>query len=697
MNFRPLAPAALLLFLAGCATIRIHPYQLSALPPTTTYVAGASIIDITPPPGYPLGGHSIGGRMADGYWQRLHARAFYFQDTAGHQLALVSCDLFAIPAALRYAVAAKLGWKPESLIIAATHTHQGPAGFMSSSVFNFGGPIPGFDENLYKHLTDWLYAVVHAAQSDATGHNGNVSVRLYSGAAGDLQRNRAIDAFFRNSGALQAQVLATSAGKVTCPDPDSGGHCPRYQAVNPELNVLELRRGGRRFGLMVFYAIHNTAMDHNCPLYQSDLSGYAMAQLEQAQPGLVAGFFNGAEGDISPRFVTQDRQDVELFGGTLARNVTALLAGNPLPADQPDPALTYASRDFKAVPTNSDTEGLTLPGSGVGELGGAEDGRTVMYAYGWHGGVTLNASDVKKPALDLHDFPPLQFLGKILGSPSNYPQSIPVAVASIGSLHLAAIPTEMTTAQGLELRGKLQAVRGDPYLLIGLANEYIGYTTTANEYKVQNYEAASTMYGPQQGAVIERLLTTLATDQKSTPIRKLTYQAGSKLAFGPDYFSTNWFLPYPLSYEDLEPVMPDPTHRPDDGAPRFEWTETDAADWLTGDRHVRILTNAGGAWSEADNDQADDILTVMIKAWIDNPTGTHFRKWTAIWAPPSESLLPPAERRFPPTTNYIFRVDPPKGAPVCSVPFQLNKAVASIPTDAKDHADACPPGTEPNK
>jgi hypothetical protein len=49
-------------------------------------------------------------------------------------------------------------------------------------------------------------------------------------------------------------------------------------------------------------------MDHDCTLNQSDLAGYAMTQLEMAKdikPPVVAGFFNGAEGDVSPRWVAQ--------------------------------------------------------------------------------------------------------------------------------------------------------------------------------------------------------------------------------------------------------------------------------------------------------------------------------------------------------------------------------------------------------
>src|SRR5690348_14628961 len=108
------AAGALLLLLAGCAGVRIQVprYDVAPPAPAARFLAGAAKVDITPPPGYPMGGHSIGGRVARGYWTRLYARAFYFQDAAGHRLVLVSCDLFAIPAGLHAMLAARLKLPP---------------------------------------------------------------------------------------------------------------------------------------------------------------------------------------------------------------------------------------------------------------------------------------------------------------------------------------------------------------------------------------------------------------------------------------------------------------------------------------------------------------------------------------------------------------------------------------------------------
>jgi neutral ceramidase len=665
--------------LTGCGNIIIKvPAYNPALPVAPkTFLAGVGKVDITPPPGYPLGGHSIGGQMARGYWTRLYARAFYFQNAEGRRLVLVSCDLFAIPAGLHAQVAYDLGLPPEQLIVAATHTHHGPAGYMSSAVFNFGGLLPGYDEKLAKYLRAGIAKAYHLAEEDARKPGTNTIV-LRSGYALNLQRNRAIDAFFRNDDQTTTSVLGASrAAEMTCPDPASENQCPRYQAADPTLHVLEVLRDGVRTGLLVFYAIHNTAMSHSCTLYQSDLSGYAMHQLEADAPNgqpVVAGFFNGAEGDISPRWTAQDRGDVVNLGGKLADAIRTVLGTKAEP--QPAPEISTARQVFSAVPPAGDTELLTLPGSGVGELGGAEDGRTVLYAYGWHGGVTSTGADPKKPALELHDIALLQILQGIIGSPKNYPQRIPVSIATLGTLSLAAIPTEMTTVQGFQLRNTLQQATGRPFVTVGLANEYIGYTTTEAEYAAQDYEGASTMYGKKQGEVFGQLLRKVATAPTAPPtasVNKLKFDAGGKWPyhFGPELFGERYNLPY----QDLDPVMGDVEGRVQDNAPRFEWSEAAAADWDAPHRSVAILQQRSGGWHVADDDLGYNILTVLVDGHADP------RVWTAIWVPE------PAQ--FDHHGTYVFRVKPPGASAVCSAQFHPGGPIGKVTAKPLNPAD-CP-------
>ena len=94
-----------LVLVPGCASIRGKLPLAAAPQPTGVFQAGAAKTDLTPMPGYPMGGHSIAGSIARGFWTRLWARAIYLEDAAGKSLALVSCDLWSMPAGLADRVA----------------------------------------------------------------------------------------------------------------------------------------------------------------------------------------------------------------------------------------------------------------------------------------------------------------------------------------------------------------------------------------------------------------------------------------------------------------------------------------------------------------------------------------------------------------------------------------------------------------
>src|ERR1035437_2151704 len=95
----------------------------AAAPQQPAILGGAERIEITPPPGFPTGGHGPAGDIARGDWMPLYARAYYFGTEHGPGIILVTCDLFAFPLGLRAAIwqavrdtVAPLGVGPEGLV-----------------------------------------------------------------------------------------------------------------------------------------------------------------------------------------------------------------------------------------------------------------------------------------------------------------------------------------------------------------------------------------------------------------------------------------------------------------------------------------------------------------------------------------------------------------------------------------------------
>ncbi|WCJ20391.1 Neutral ceramidase [Euphorbia peplus] len=86
------------------------------------------------------------------------------------------------------------------------------------------------------------------------------------------------------------------------------------------------------------------------------------------------------------------------------------------------------------------------------------------------------------------------------------PSILPIQIFRVGQLVILSVPGEFTTMAGRRLRDAVKAVltsggnkefNNNVHVVIaGLTNTYSQYITTFEEYKVQRYEGASTLYGP---------------------------------------------------------------------------------------------------------------------------------------------------------------------------------------------------------
>ncbi|XP_022755856.1 neutral ceramidase 1-like [Durio zibethinus] len=86
------------------------------------------------------------------------------------------------------------------------------------------------------------------------------------------------------------------------------------------------------------------------------------------------------------------------------------------------------------------------------------------------------------------------------------PSILPIQILRIGQLVILSVPGEFTTMSGRRLRDAVKTVltssgKGEfgsniHVVIAGLTNTYSQYVTTLDEYQVQRYEGASTLYGP---------------------------------------------------------------------------------------------------------------------------------------------------------------------------------------------------------
>ncbi|OAY61128.1 neutral ceramidase 1 [Manihot esculenta] len=85
------------------------------------------------------------------------------------------------------------------------------------------------------------------------------------------------------------------------------------------------------------------------------------------------------------------------------------------------------------------------------------------------------------------------------------PSILPIQILRVGQLVILSVPGEFTTMAGRRLRDAVRTVltsgnkefnRNVHVVIAGLTNTYSQYVTTFEEYEVQRYEGASTLFGP---------------------------------------------------------------------------------------------------------------------------------------------------------------------------------------------------------
>jgi neutral ceramidase len=493
--------------------------------------AGASKVDITPMPGMPLGGHSIEGGIGYGVWTRLWARAIYIEDPSGEPLVLVAADLWSIPAGLADAVITRLHEHHQlnhidrhQLLLAATHTHHSPANYSSSILYNrAASTMMGFDPDLHDFL------VRRIAQAIASATTGKQPARLSfsTAAVASVARNRSTAPFAQNPEA--PLVLAANAELPTCPEAPVDAATPNIdpcQAIDPTLTTLRLDGlDGRPFAVAAFFAVHATSMVNATDAYNGDLFAVATARAEAALAHArsdlgdpVVALFNGPEGDVSPNWTTQGRTETLALGTRLGDAIVDAAGVGPhecIRGHGREIAGAIENRFARvpladqpvAGPPEARTAARALPGKSI--LGGAEDGRTRFFKR-LPEGQTVERSrrdghGPKRPAI-------APAVYTLVFPSATIPGQVPLSVHRIGPLTLAGLPGEFTTIMGIRIRSALAAhspVGGPRPVLVGLAGEYLSYFVTPEEYALQHYEGASTLWGQYAGALIQERLAAL--------------------------------------------------------------------------------------------------------------------------------------------------------------------------------------------
>ena len=249
---------------------------------------GTAERDITPDVGVELSGYLFRVQPSLGVHDPLLVRAMFICDEHGRRLLWLQADVIGFDAefvaGFRAWAQRKLDLRPSEVVLAATHTHAGPA---TVPLILCGEMDRPYLERVRREL--------ELASEAAVGESEPATLLAAEGRC-ELSRERR---------------------KTASPHSD------------PRVGTLAWRRDDGTFiAVLSTYAVHNVALSHENRFISGDLFGAASRALSQRLPGRPTALFAaGAAGNVNPPHLGTDFATVDRWGGMLADAVVGALRG----------------------------------------------------------------------------------------------------------------------------------------------------------------------------------------------------------------------------------------------------------------------------------------------------------------------------------------------------------------------------------
>ncbi|MAT93688.1 MAG: hypothetical protein CME59_13905 [Halioglobus sp.] len=493
-------------------------------PAQFNYLVGRGMADVTGPvTGLQLWGFGRPDQVGEGLHLRLRSRAFIVAERAApaRRLVFASVELGSIDHHIALAVIDNLqarfgdSYGLHNVIISATHTHAGPTGYWQTRTDNGldGGFYPAHYDAVVRGVTA---SIVRAHEDLQPGR-----VLLNSGEVANAGVNRSALAYLQNPQSERERYAGDT---------------------NTTMTLLKFVDASGEIGMLNWYALHPTAMNYYNRLVSGDHKGYASLHAERergvdyaSRDDFVAAFAQADPGDVTPNTNldntgpgASDVETTRIMGERQLQRAQQLFASasevlrGPVASRQ-----VYVDLEHYAVSARFTGRGVqhTCPSAyGYAFAGGStEDGgghflfeegmteqktwldwlvRLVTGTPAW----TEEVRRCQAPKAILFETgsqdPPLQS------------QVHTVSLARIGQLVILAMPGEVTTMSGRRLRASVMAELGDwarHIVLAGYANEFAGYITTPEEYRLQQYEGGHNLHGPWSLPAYQQVASQLAT------------------------------------------------------------------------------------------------------------------------------------------------------------------------------------------
>ncbi|MDT7537432.1 MAG: neutral ceramidase [Actinomycetota bacterium] len=615
-------------------------------------LAGVGRADITSPTGYYMQGWVRSDAVLRGVHTRIENRAVVLS-RGGRKLALVASDLNGIAGGVVAAAADKLkgrGFSEANIIVSASHTHAAPSGYYTFNTYNTVFMTTGTPtaQNVSGAIDPQLYAFeVRQLVLAITRADANLAPARIGWATADLEgitANRSIEAHLRDHGIVKAY----GTGKVS-DDPDGYVH-----TIDPQVQVLRIdKRIGSAYkpvGIWSTFADHGTVNKYTYGVYNADHHGSAIRVVEDtirreggvpASQDVVNAYGNTDEGDQSAGLTRSGPAAADLVGRVEAARMLAAWrdAGKHM-TTTPELDTRWTRVCFCGQTTAGGAVSMTAT-PGLPLFTGSEEGRGPLYD------VTQQPFEGQASPVD---FPPDPAQGHKIVVPTGYvsagstPKAVPLTVARVGERLIGTIPGEMTVDMGRRVRAALTkaaplGVTG--VQLSGLANEYLSYFVTPEEYDAQHYEGGSTMYGREASVLMQEELVKLVGQLRAGQPAAAPYDADPRNGVA------DTAAPFGTGVASAS-IVKQPTTSQRLARAAFSWTgAAKGLDMPVGKPFVSVQRLVGGTWRAATDDFGLQIV------WRVDDNG----RYDAQWEVPRDEPL--GQHRIVVTANHYRLVSNP--------------------------------------
>lgn len=428
--------------------------------------AGFAHVDITPPIGCTMAGYAGRVHPATGVADPLFCRTLVLEH-AGERLAVVGTDLIGIDAELAQAVRdlahRECGIPADSILVAGSHTHWGPAIRPTGYLPELDGFVrPEYADELAMKLAMSVVLAHHRRQPARVGvgcgWNPLISYnRRPLNANGECVTTFAapepVAAWAAAGGAVQAaERLGLHQGAAGGwlpfrPPGDPEGRA--WGPTDPSVPIIRVEGERGTLGGVVSFACHPVCGAGEATFYDlsADYPGAMQSLLTQAL-GCPVVFTLGCAGDQVP--VVRGPGSRERIGRSLAAEVLRVWESLPLEDDLPLAAarveFELPIKDFGAMETPA---------------GGDSQAQYLRHLIGKHAGQSTFAAEVQ--------------------------------ALRVGDLALISLPGEIFAEIGLRIRCGSPLPHTMP---VTVANGYAGYIGTAEAYAQGGYEVTWNIAAP---------------------------------------------------------------------------------------------------------------------------------------------------------------------------------------------------------